>query len=115
LLGKKYTFVFFLVFVCIFAGVIKVNIEHNRINGKAYDEEIYQNIYPDDRKVSDAFGEFVIDRKVGIRVRMYYTSSPFDLRFSVGNKVIYLNSSIFNSRENSAQKSASSDKTAAGK
>ncbi|WP_163194253.1 hypothetical protein [Clostridium thermarum] len=100
--GKKYTIVILLSFVCIFAGIIKVNIEYNRLNGKAYDEAIYQNIYPDDRSKSDAFGEFVLSRKNGIRVRMYFTKSPFDLRFSIGNKVIYVNSSIFKGQQESS-------------
>jgi hypothetical protein len=95
LIGKRYTIVLILAFVCIFGGILRVNIEYNKVNGKAYDEETYKNIYPDDRKVSDAFGEFVINREKGVRVRMYFTAAPFDLRFSVGNKVIYLNSSIF--------------------
>lgn len=104
---KKYTIVIVLAFFCIIVGILRVNIEYNRINGKAFDEKIYQNIYPDDRKVSDAFGEFVVDRKKGATIRMYYTASPFDLRFSIGNKVIYFNSSIFNGEKN--RNSASTD------
>ena len=95
MIRKRYTLVIVLAFICIFTGILRVNVEYNKLNGKAYDEETYKNIYPDDRKISDAFGEFVIDRNKGARVRMYFTASPFDLRFSVGNKVVYINSSIF--------------------
>lgn len=90
--------VLWLSLVIVLLGILKVNIELNRINGKAYDEETYKNVYSDNRKKADAYAEITIDNRVGVQLRMYYTAKPFDLRFSIGNKIIYINESIFNGR-----------------
>jgi hypothetical protein len=95
LIGRKYTIVLWLSLIIIIIGTVKVNVELNRINGKAYDEETYKNVYTDSGHKADAYAEVTIDNKRGVQLRMYYTAEPFDLRFSIGNKVLYINESIF--------------------
>ena len=85
--------------IIVLLGILKVNIELNRINGKAYDEETYKNVYSDNRQKADAYAEVTIDNRRGVQLRMYYTAEPFDLRFSVGNKIFYINESIFNGKK----------------
>lgn len=92
---KKYQIVMILCIILIFTGIIGVNVEYNRINGNAYDEAVYSNIFDDGRTRSDAYGEIVLNREKGTKLRMYYTTSPFDLRFSIGSKIFYINGSIF--------------------
>jgi len=99
LVGKKYTIILWLSLIIVLLGILKVNIEFNRINGKAYDEDTYKNVYSDNRQRADAYAEFTLDNKRGVQLRIYYTAHPFDLRFSIGNKVIYINESIFRDKK----------------
>ncbi|NLZ47631.1 MAG: hypothetical protein GX895_02385 [Clostridiales bacterium] len=99
MIGRKYTIVLWLSLIVVLIGILKVNIEINRINGKAYDEETYKNVYSDSDHRADAYAEITLDNKRGVQLRMYYTAEPFDLRFSIGNKVIYINKSIFNGKK----------------
>ncbi|MDP4089029.1 MAG: hypothetical protein Q8930_07135 [Bacillota bacterium] len=92
---KKYAIVLILCLLSVFAGIASVNVEYNRMNGNANDEAVYANVFDDGRSRSDLYGEVVLDRKKDTKLRIYYSSSPFDLRFTVGNKIFYINGSIF--------------------
>ncbi len=92
---KKYVIISVMLAIMVFIGIINVNIQYNKINGNAYNEAVYTNVFDDGRKRSDVFGEILLDKKKGIKLRMYFSKSPFDLRFSIGNKIIYINSGMF--------------------
>lgn len=93
---KRYFCLFLLFAIVIIVGILKVNIQYNKANGNAYKEENFKNIYEDEKvKKSDVFAEFVINKSSGTELKIYYISSPFDLRFCIGNKIIYINSKMF--------------------
>ncbi|OPJ63837.1 hypothetical protein [Clostridium oryzae] len=86
---------FILCILIIFAGVLKVNIEFNRLNGNAHNKKNYEGIYKDNRKNCDAFAEFTLNRKTGNKAKLYIDYSPIDIRVNIGKKVVYINGTIF--------------------
>lgn len=63
------------------------------MNGRAYEKSNYEGIYKDNEKKPEAYGEFVLDSSKNIKLRMYY-NSPLDIKISLGNKIIYINTSF---------------------
>lgn len=97
---KKFRFgmMIFLFIVIILSGILKVNIEYYRKNGKEAAEAAYKGgsnyDYPQNK--IDFYSEINLFRKEGKKLKIYYRKDPFDLRFDVGSYVMYINSEVYN-------------------
>ena len=87
MIGRKYTIVLWLSLIIIIIGTVKVNVELNRINGKAYDEETYKNVYTDSGHKADAYAELQSIIK-GVQLKCIILLNPL-IPISIHNKSLY--------------------------
>lgn len=94
----RFKIMFFIFIIIIFSGILKVNIEYYRSSGKEVQETIYNTNIDTALSTSkvDTYSEFNLSRKRGTKLRILYKRDPFDLRFDIGNYVMYINKDVYN-------------------
>ena len=93
---KKYKFYIVILGFTVFliTGVFNVNVQYTRLNKKAIDEAVYINMLGEDvlyKKDNVLYSEINFSGNENNKLRIYFNASPFDIRFSIGNHIMYIN------------------------
>jgi len=71
-----------------------VNVQYTRLNKKAIDADVYTNMLGEDvlsKNNNILYSEINFSGNENNKLRIYFNPSPFDIRFSIGNHIMYIN------------------------
>lgn len=76
-----------------------VNVGFTKLNNKTVSKSIFAIMQEDEKNVklsyNALYGELNIFKQEENKLAVYLNLKPFDIRFGIGNKIFYINSSIF--------------------
>jgi hypothetical protein len=93
----KFRIVLFFFFITLLSGVFRVNVMYHRANMSEADRAVYNNSTgqeQDNRRV-DLYGEILLRKNQGKKLKIYYTAAPFDIRLDTGSHIMYINGQAY--------------------
>jgi hypothetical protein len=91
-------------FIMVTYGILKVNAVYIQSNKKSIDDSIFAMVEDKDKNLnlsySALYGEINISRGEDNKLAVYFNYKPFDIRFGLGNKVFFINSTVFTNLKN---------------
>jgi acetyltransferase-like isoleucine patch superfamily enzyme len=91
--------VFIICFTIVIYGVFMINVGFTKSNNKTVSKSIFAVMQDDNNNVklsyNALYGEINIFEQEENKLAIYLNLKPFDIRFGMGNRIFYINSSIF--------------------